>query len=100
MKIPLLLGERLGQRIEIEALEFINAIPIEWRLGTPTDPITIGSGGASRSPGSIQPMKASAVFSAHLEQCLSTHSSWGWGIPARARMSRLKLKGCQCNGAS
>jgi hypothetical protein len=40
VKIPLLLGERFGQRIEIEALEFINAIPIEWRLGTPTDPIT------------------------------------------------------------
>ena len=34
VKIPLLLGERFGQRIEIEALEFINAIPIEWRLGT------------------------------------------------------------------
>jgi hypothetical protein len=28
VKIPLLLGERFGQRIEIEALEFINAIPI------------------------------------------------------------------------
>jgi hypothetical protein len=31
VKIPLLLGERFGQRIEIEALEFINAIPIEWK---------------------------------------------------------------------
>jgi hypothetical protein len=74
VKIPLLLGERFGQRIEIEALEFINAIPIEWRLGT-TDPITIGSEGASRSPGSIRHLKASAVFSVHFELCLSTHSS-------------------------
>jgi hypothetical protein len=40
VKLPLLLGERFGQHVEIQALEFINAIPIEWRLCTPTDSIT------------------------------------------------------------
>jgi hypothetical protein len=99
VKIPLLLGERFGQRIEIEALEFINAIPIEWRLGTPTDPITIGSEGASRSPGSIRPLRASTVFSVHFEQCLSMLSSLRYGHPCQSCMSRLKLKGCQCSGA-
>jgi hypothetical protein len=40
VKLPLLLGERFGQRVEVEGLEFINAIPIEWRLVSNTDPVT------------------------------------------------------------
>jgi hypothetical protein len=93
VKIPLLLGERFGQHIEIEALEFINAISIEWRLGTPTDPITIGSEGASRSPGSIRPLKASAVFSVHFEQWLSTHSSLRYGHPCQSMHEPTEVKG-------
>ncbi len=40
VKLALLLGESFGQRVEIQALEFINAIPIEWRLVTEVEPIT------------------------------------------------------------
>ena len=40
VKLPLLLSDRFGQRVEIEALEFINAIPIEWRLVSDTEPTT------------------------------------------------------------
>ncbi len=38
VKHPLLLRDRLGQRVEIDALEFINAIPIGWRLVSDTEP--------------------------------------------------------------
>lgn len=40
VKLPLLLSERFSQHVEIEALEFINAIPIEWRLVFDTEPMT------------------------------------------------------------
>lgn len=34
------LGRQYGPRVEIEAIEFINALPIEWRLVTATTVIT------------------------------------------------------------
>ena len=39
MKLPLLLSDRFGQCVEIDALEFINAIPIGWRLVSDTEPM-------------------------------------------------------------
>lgn len=39
VKLPLLLSDRFGQRVEIDALEFINAVPIGWRLVSDTEPI-------------------------------------------------------------
>jgi hypothetical protein len=39
--LPLGLAERFGQQIELEALEFISAMPIEWRLiGSDGLPVT------------------------------------------------------------
>ncbi len=40
VKLPMQLSDRFGQRVEIEALEFMNAIPIEWRLVSDTEPMT------------------------------------------------------------
>lgn len=37
--LPMNLTERFGDGVELQALEFVNALPIEWRLvseGTPT----------------------------------------------------------------
>jgi len=38
VNLSLLLSDRFGQRVEIDALEFINAIPIGWRLVSDTEP--------------------------------------------------------------
>jgi hypothetical protein len=32
--------ERFGAAVDIQALEFVNALPIEWRLITPQDAVT------------------------------------------------------------
>jgi hypothetical protein len=38
--LDLQLAERFGAAVEIKALEFVNALPIEWRLITPQDAVT------------------------------------------------------------
>ena len=38
--LDLQLAERFGVAVEIQALEFVNALPIEWRLTTPLGPVT------------------------------------------------------------
>jgi hypothetical protein len=38
--LDLQLSERFGAAVEIRALEFVNALPIEWRLTTLDGPLT------------------------------------------------------------
>jgi hypothetical protein len=38
--LDLQLAERFGDAVEIQAVEFVNASPSEWRLTTPDGPIT------------------------------------------------------------